>query len=149
MSEIYVKNLNFSKLRAQLNYKIINVDERNKFCYIFCSGAFKQPSKYTQEFIDNFPEKFEFENISKNKKILKNTSKFIFLRDVYSLFYSYGINEEIDNIDKLIGFLKIETKGYQIILCGFSAGAYLATLLSTKLDNVCSMSKVEFLPSVI
>lgn len=132
----FEKNVDISRIRNFKNYSIINTNNNKRNCYIFCNGALRVPSQYTQSFVDGIDDKFEFGNIFKNKKIQRNGSKFIFLRDVCSIFYLYGLNEEICSIDDMVDFLKKETAGYKIILCGFSAGAYLATLLSTKLNNV-------------
>ena len=120
------------------NYKIINNNPNNKICYIFCSsnGIYKakMPFQYNAEFIVN--NCFEWENISQSKKIRHNAGKFIFLRDLYQHSYVDGINKEIDSIDKIVEFLKMEIIGYDVYLVGNSGGGYLAMVLGFLLPNV-------------
>lgn len=49
-------------------------------------------------------------------------------------FYVKGINSRINNIDKLIGFLKEQVNGYELITVGSSGGGYIAALLGCVLN---------------
>lgn len=61
---------------------------------------------------------------------VRRAQKHIFLRDVYKQWYASGINSELNNIDKVIEWLREEIKGYSSIVCiGSSGGGYLATIL--------------------
>ena len=62
-------------------------------------------------------------------------SKHIFIRDVAKQFYITGINRRIDTIDKLIEWLREQTKGYKTYIVGSSAGGYLAALLGSVLNS--------------
>lgn len=60
---------------------------------------------------------------------IRKASKHIFLRDVFKQWYLTGVNSNIDSPEKLVTFLKQETKGYRHIMAlGSSAGAYAAIL---------------------
>lgn len=77
--------------------------------------------------------KFEWMNISKNEKVRKKASKFIFVRDIYKNWCIEGVNTVIDSQDKLANYLRKITKGYSIITVGSSAGGYMALLFGTML----------------
>ena len=107
------------------NSKIKILNPRSNKCLI----AFTSNANGTEK-------KFEFENIFNNKKISRNFYKIIFVRDVNRTFYTNGISEKINSVDKLLDFLKFETKGKEIDTIGVSSGGYMAFLLSSYLDNV-------------
>lgn len=119
------------------NYYIESLNPRNRICYIFCSsnGIYTKIDETNyKKYIDN--DYYEWKNISKNRAIRKKAGLFIFIRDVFQKSYVNGINSTINNINKLIEFLKEKTKGYDIILVGNSGGGYLSILLGSQLDNV-------------
>lgn len=60
-------------------------------------------------------------------------AKHIFLRDIKKQWYLTGINHEINDPEKLLGFLKKETEGYKVITLGSSAGGYAAALYGSLL----------------
>ena len=116
-----------------LNYKIVNVSNK-KICYVFCSS--NGLGKKTDDFKSFIPtDYFEWENISKNKQLLRISGKYIFLRDVFLRSYVDGINKNINSINDLINFVKEETKGYTVICVGSSGGGYLSMILGAKLTN--------------
>ncbi|TDO19027.1 hypothetical protein [Pedobacter duraquae] len=59
--------------------------------------------------------------------------KHIFLRDIKKQWYLTGINNDIDDPEKLIAFLKAETQGYKIIAVGSSAGGFISTIIGQSL----------------
>ena len=61
-------------------------------------------------------------------------SKHIFIRDVSRRFYSFGINNNLDNFDKIAEILKTELEGYKIITIGSSAGGTAAIMLGNLLN---------------
>lgn len=65
---------------------------------------------------------------------IKKAGKHIFIRDVFKQWYLSGINQYINTPDKLLSFLKEETKGYKIITIGSSAGGYAAILYGSLLQ---------------
>lgn len=79
---------------------------------------------------------YEWENISKHKKLIKTAGKYIFIRDPNAKFYIEGINKNIKTIDDIIAFIKHETVSYELIIIGFSSGGSLAIILGNMLDNV-------------
>lgn len=117
------------------NYKVIDLPNNSKFCYVFISsnGLFgNNEQKNIQKLTEN---KYDWENISKSKKILKTASRLIFLRDIYTHSYVEGINKEINNIDKIVNLIKKLTEGYKIYFVGNSGGGYLAMILGSLLPN--------------
>lgn len=74
------------------------------------------------------------------KTRVKRASKHIFVRDIQQKWYHNGINESLDSIDKVLEFLKEETKGTKIITLGSSAGGYAATLFGILLNAECIFS---------
>lgn len=95
---------------------------------------------FVKKIIDE--NRYEFENISRDKKIQKEYELIIFIRDIYKQWYVNGINERINSIDKLYEYLYELTKGYQLTTCGSSAGGYLSMLLGNmlKADKIFSFS---------
>lgn len=60
--------------------------------------------------------------------------KHIFIRDIQKQWYIEGINEQINNPEKLFSFLKEETEGYKVTCLGSSAGGYAAVLFGSMLN---------------
>jgi hypothetical protein len=73
--------------------------------------------------------KFEWYNTRIKKGI-----KHIFLRDIKKQWYLTGINADLNNVEKLLSFLKYETFGYKIIALGSSAGGFAAVLFGSLLN---------------
>ncbi len=65
---------------------------------------------------------------------VKKAYKHIFLRDIYKQWYLKGVSGKIDDPEKLLAWVKKETKGYKVIAVGSSAGGYAATLYGNQLD---------------
>lgn len=72
--------------------------------------------------------------VAGEEEIKNSAGKIIFIRDIYKQYYVNGINCEINTIDKLCEFLKKETEGMRIIICGTSSGGYIATILGIYLN---------------
>ena len=97
-------------------------------CIIFFSGN----GIFFPDTIEEFKKtieirnRYEWEQISKNV----NAKKLIFMRDLKKNWYQKGINIKINNINKIVLFLKKETKKFpEIVLIGSSAGGYLASVI--------------------
>lgn len=60
--------------------------------------------------------------------------KHIFIRDIQKQWYIEGINGQMNTPEKLLSFLREETKGYKIICLGSSAGGYAAVLFGSMLN---------------
>ena len=68
------------------------------------------------------------------KFAVKNADMHIFVRDVFLKAYFYGINSQIDDIEKLAEFLKSLLDGYEeVVMIGSCAGGYAAALIGSKL----------------
>jgi hypothetical protein len=65
---------------------------------------------------------------------IEKSYKHIFVRDIFKQWYIAGINVEINSPEKLLDFLRQETKGYKIITLGSSAGGYAAVLYGSLLN---------------
>jgi len=68
------------------------------------------------------------------KTRVNSASKHIFLRDIFKQWYLEGINAEICTPELLLEFLKKETKDYEVITIGSSAGGYAAILYGILLN---------------
>ena len=119
----------------QSNYLIINNKKSlSNICYVFCSSnGLLWNSRDEKYVVEN--DYYEFKNIARDKRI-SSCKKIIFIRDLTLSFYVNGINDNINDISKIIAFVKEETKGLSIIAVGVSAGAYLANVLGLFLNNV-------------
>ena len=68
------------------------------------------------------------------KMRIKKASKHILIRDVKQVEYSCGISDELDSVEKVLEFLKEQTKGSKVITIGVSTGGYAATLFGIMLN---------------
>lgn len=64
---------------------------------------------------------------------IENAYKHIFIRDIQKQWYIAGISERINTPQLLLEFLKEETKGYEVVTLGGSAGGYAAVLYGSQL----------------
>ena len=116
------------------NYKVVDISAAKR-CIIFCSSNelwdYSEES-FRREIIER--DKYEWENVSKHKRLRSVYGKMIFIRDIKMHFYVEGINSRINSVDEIISLLKNITLGYDITLAGDSAGGYLAILLGCALN---------------
>lgn len=110
-----------------LNYKT-QICEGDEYIYIFfTSHGLYYPTtleEFKKQVVEN--DRYEWENISKNKKINNRAIEYIFIRDIYKSWCLQGINREFDTIDKVADFLAEKLKGKKVITVGSSAGGYMA-----------------------
>jgi hypothetical protein len=120
------------------NIKIINFNNRSDKCLLFCSGNGLYYPNTDEEYIKKIRKqnRYEWEHIASNKKIQNAVKKIIFIRDIYKQWYVTGINKDLNCIDKLVEYIKNETKSLKIITVGNSAGGYTAVLLGVLLNAV-------------
>jgi hypothetical protein len=119
------------------NIKIkTNNKAKSNICLIFCSGNGLYFPNTEKEYINKIRknDRYEWENIAKNRMLQKYVAKMIFIRDIYKQWYVTGINFQLYNIDILVEYLRKETIGYQVVTVGNSAGGYMATLLGVLLN---------------
>jgi|GEM_PF-2495963 hypothetical protein len=84
---------------------------------------------------NNFYQRVIVENhFDWKNNMLKNADLHIFVRDIFLKAYFYGINNRVDNIEKLADFLKGLTAGYdEVVMLGSCAGGYAASLIGSML----------------
>lgn len=119
--------------RNCLNY-LIEYESKDDQEQSYCVLYFSSHDLYYPNIVEAFnrqvvrTNKFEWYRTRVNR-----ATKHIFLRDIKKQWYLNGINEELNSIEKLFAFLKIETAGYKTIALGSSAGGYAAVLFGSML----------------
>lgn len=117
-----------AQARKMDNYLIDGVDGEYTAIYftgnVFTSDEAKNPE---HKLLRN--NHFDF-----YKMRIKKASKHILVRDVSEKWYSNGISDELDSIEKVAEFLKEQTKDSKIITIGVSAGGYAACLFGSLLS---------------
>lgn len=140
IQELYNTRKNFQLIKTKITTKRLIIFFTSN--HIFCDE---------KHFLVPDYEYYEWINISKD--INNYYSNIIFVRNVHRCWYLNGINKQINSIDKLVNFLKeIINKycnGYEITVCGTSAGGYMATLCGIKLNadivmNFCGQFVLNF-----
>jgi len=119
------KSGNFNIEYAEENYLI-----ENDLCVIYFSS--------NEIYYPNTLESFEYSILERNKYEWKRNKytkakKHIFLRDLHKQWYLSGINDTVNNPEKVLDFLRSETIGYRVITIGSSAGGYAALLFGSML----------------
>ncbi|MCY1723256.1 hypothetical protein OU798_23100 [Prolixibacteraceae bacterium Z1-6] len=108
-----------------------NVDSPDKYCAIYFSS--------NDIYYPNNVHMFKVQIVERNRFEWYNTrvkrgSKHIFIRDIKKQWYLNGINEKLNSIEKVVEFLRTETKGYKTIAIGSSAGGFAAVLFGSLLN---------------
>lgn len=137
----FYKTENFLEAYNELNYEIIETpsaqldEEENPQHFPTCAIYFSSNGWYDREISESFKKMFWEKNRYEWKRnLLKKAQKHIFVRDIHLTWYIKGINSTINTQEKLIDFLREQTKGYRVITLGASAGGYMAALAGIKLD---------------
>ncbi len=112
------------------NFFFRDTKAKSKICLVCFSGNGLYYPDEESCFIETVINKnrYEWQNITKSKKIEQRVSRFIFLRDVHKQWYVEGINKAVNTVDKVFDLLKDLTIGYEVITVGNSAGGYAAVL---------------------
>ena len=137
VNEPYVFQVDSDLIKKSLsnsNYLIeySKINTKDKYCIIYFSSHNIYYPNNEDELKKQILDKNRFEWYA--ARIIKG-SKHIFIRDIKKQWYLEGINNDINSIDKLEGFLKKETKGYKTIMVGSSAGGYAAVLFGSILNS--------------
>lgn len=111
------------KQLKEKNYLIEDVNVDSDICCIYFSSHGIYYPETENNFIDTIINKDVFEWY---KSRMPNAKRHIFIRDIRKSFYVEGINSELNTIDKLIGFLRVQTNGFKVVTVGSSAGGYMA-----------------------
>ena len=114
----------------QPNYKI----EYNNSCKAnICAIYFSSNDIYYPNNEDIFQKRIVEKNFFEWYNTRINARKHIFIRDIFKQWYLEGINAELDSPEKIFEWLKGETKGYEVVTVGSSAGGYSAVLYGSLL----------------
>lgn len=135
---IYEWNENWEFLQKAYNnnnYKEYVTQCKNGKVVIFCSsnGLFFPNDENTFRRVVEQQDRYEWENIAKNRLILKSYEKIIFIRDIYKQWYGLGINSNTNDLKKTIDLLKKLCHGYEVTTCGVSSGGYMAQIIGIEL----------------
>ncbi len=124
------------KAYAMENYECVDTGGAGNRCYIFFSSNGLYFPNTQEEFEEKIFRKnrYEWKYIVSQSRICQKASRIIYVRDIYKQWYSYGINENLNTIEKTLDFLKELTKGYEVITVGSSAGGYMAALTALVLE---------------
>jgi hypothetical protein len=136
MTEEFINSLFLQEDYTNENIKVIDLQNKSNKCLLVCSGNGLYFPNTFEEYAQKIrvKDRYEWENITKNKIIRSHFSKIIFIRDIYKQWYVTGINSKINNIEKLAEHLKNETHGYQTSITGVSAGGYIAVLIGILIE---------------
>ncbi|CAM4099553.1 Alpha/beta hydrolase [Zobellia roscoffensis] len=115
------------------NYKIVldeSVQDKTTCAIYFSSNDIYFPNK-EEVFRKRIVDKDAFEWYGTR---INNVYKHIFFRDILKQWYLKGVNEELCSIEKVVTFLKTETKGCSIVTLGSSSGGFAAVLFGSLLN---------------
>ncbi len=118
------------------NYECVDTGNGKNRCYIFFSSHGLYFPNTQEEFEEKIFRKnrYEWKYVVSQSGIFDKAGRIIYVRDIYKQWYSYGINENLNTIEKTLDFLKELTKGYEVITVGSSAGGYMAALTALILE---------------
>lgn len=118
------------------NYECIDTGVDSNICYImFSSNGLYYPNTrevFEEEILKK--NRYEWKWVIKKSCVPKTAGRIIYVRDIYKEWYTKGINERENTIDKTLDLLKELTRGYKVITVGSSAGGYMAVLAAVKLN---------------
>jgi hypothetical protein len=126
------------QLKDSLNYKIeYDNSQPQEYCVIYFSS--------NDLYYPNNESTFKSVVIDKNRfewygNRIAKAHKHIFIRDVRKQWYVGGISAIINSPKKLLEFLREETKGYQSVFLGSSAGGFAAVIYGQLLSAKYIMS---------
>ena len=110
------------------NYKVIEGLADNGKCVIFFSGNALYYPNTESSFRTTVIEKDRYEWAGVASVMVKYVSRIILVRDIRKCWYTYGISEKYDTVNKTVEMLKQLCSGYDIYTYGNSAGGYMAVL---------------------
>ena len=118
------------------NYRVIDTGHKTGRAIIFFSGNGLYFPNTEQEFTQKVitMDKYEWENISRDKLIRQYYERIILIRDIYKQWYIQGINSRYNTVDKTAELLRGLTEGFNVTTCGNSAGGYAAVLFASLLN---------------
>lgn len=122
-------NVLLKKEFAKENYIINEYENDSNLVAIYFSGnGLYYPNTeemFTQRVINE--NRYEWQHYK-----IFHVKKEMFFRDIHKSWYITGINERVDNIDKLVELIKLNLPENSVIVTvGNSAGGYMAALIGT------------------
>ncbi|MCQ2521319.1 MAG: hypothetical protein MJ105_02980 [Lachnospiraceae bacterium] len=140
--DIRSTDLVLSVFRSVDNYKIIDTGAENARCLLCFAGNLiyypNEENAFRKSILEE--DRFEYENITSDKKIRNHFGRIIYFRDVYKQWYMSGLNKDYDSLDKFLSLLAELTKGYEVYTMGNSAGGFMAMLAGCYLHAKCVYS---------
>lgn len=118
---------------AENNFRIELTETKNKKALIFFTGNGLYAQKNRRaSFLERILEydRYEWWDIGHSSKVTAAYEKIIFMRDIYAQYYLRGVNKNYNTQQKMAELLRKETEGYDITLCGSSAGAFAAAVMA-------------------
>lgn len=132
------------------NYYVMECNPESDICFVFFSGnGLYYPNTEAQfEKTVISANRYEWQNISQNKKLKQYAGKIILVRDIYKCWYMKGISAKYNSIDKVVELIQELSKGYKVITVGNSAGGYMATLVAALVEamscfNFCGQYNIQ------
>ncbi|MBR6257641.1 MAG: hypothetical protein IKR23_09710 [Lachnospiraceae bacterium] len=116
------------------NCKVIEGLADNGRCVIFFSGNALYYPNTESSFRKTVIEKDRYEWAGVASVMMKYVSRIILVRDIRKCWYTYGISEKYDTVQKTVDMLRVLCKGYDIYTYGNSAGGYMAVLAGIGLN---------------
>ena len=106
----------------------------NNYCYVYCSSNDLYKKDSESDFVQKIVKGNRFEWM--NRSAQNAPAKEIFIRDVWLSWYANGVNQDIDSIEKLIDFIRMESFGMDLVTIGVSSGGFIAAILASECNAV-------------
>lgn len=106
----------------------------NNYCYVYCSSNDLYKKDSETDFVQKIVKGNRFEWM--NRSAQNAPAKEIFIRDVWLSWYANGLNQDIDSIEKLIDFIRMESSGMDLVTIGVSSGGFIAAILASECNAV-------------
>lgn len=118
------------------NYECVDTGIDSTWCYIFFSsnGLYYPDTKEIFEEQIVKKNRYEWKWVVRNSKVQHRAGRIIYVRDIHKIWYTYGINNEANTIDKTLQMLRELAVGFDVVTVGSSAGGYMAVLAAIKLQ---------------
>lgn len=138
--------VNSHKIKEELHKDNFLIEYSSDINNDVCAIYFSSHSIWWPETEESFQRQIVEENkFEWYKRRIKYAKKHIFVRDIRKQFNVEGINDNCNSLNKLIEWLREETKGYKIVTVGSSAGGYVAALVGTALSaNIMFCFSAQF-----
>ena len=107
-------------------------DNRKSYVYSTSKELYKKDSE--SDFVQKIVKGNRFEWM--NRSAQNTPTKEIFIRDVWLSWYANGVNQDIDSIEKLIDFIRMESFGMDLVTIRVSSGGFIAAILASECNAV-------------